>query len=319
MSDVVVVGAGVTGLSCAVRLLEAGHRVRVWARDLPLATTSVVAAAIWYPYRAQPAERVLGWSTTTLAELTRLSGEPRTGVRLRPGLEVFRRPAADPWWRTAVPSFRRAAPDELPAGFVDGWAMELPVADMPAYLTWLVDRLQALGGGIDRREVTDLGEALAAAPVVVNASGIGARELVPDPSMSGLRGQVVRVAAPAVDRFLLHDEDDPVITYVVPRRDEVVLGGTAEPAEPGAGAVPDPVVAAAIRARCEALEPRLVGAPVVSEAVGLRPCRPAVRLEDEAVAGGVVVHDYGHGGAGVTLSWGCADEVVRLVDVHVGR
>ena len=55
MGRVIVVGAGVIGLSCAVRLLEAGHRVDVLARDLPRETTSAVAAAIWYPYRAWPA------------------------------------------------------------------------------------------------------------------------------------------------------------------------------------------------------------------------------------------------------------------------
>ena len=58
MARVIVVGAGVVGLSCAVRLLEAGHRVDVLARDLPLETTSAVAAAIWYPYRALPQDRV---------------------------------------------------------------------------------------------------------------------------------------------------------------------------------------------------------------------------------------------------------------------
>src|ERR671920_557115 len=53
MADrVIVVGAGVVGLTCALRLLEAGHRVDVVARDLPRETTSAVAAGFWYPYRA---------------------------------------------------------------------------------------------------------------------------------------------------------------------------------------------------------------------------------------------------------------------------
>jgi D-amino-acid oxidase len=47
--------------------------------------------------------------------------------------------------------------------------------------------------------------------------------------------------------------------------------------------------------------------------VGLRPARPAVRLETEGTPGGVIVHCYGHGGAGVTLSWGCAEEVADVV------
>ena len=48
---------------------------------------------------------------------------------------------------------------------------------------------------------------------------------------------------------------------------------------------------------------------MVGHRVGLRPVRPSVRLEAE----GRVIHCYGHGGAGVTLSWGCADEVTQLV------
>src|SRR5690349_11395632 len=68
MGRVTVVGAGVVGLSCALRLLEAGHRVDVLARELPLETTSAAAAAIWFPYRAWPRERVLDWSRTSYDE-----------------------------------------------------------------------------------------------------------------------------------------------------------------------------------------------------------------------------------------------------------
>jgi len=90
-----------------------------------------------------------------------------------------------------------------------------------------------------------------------------------------------------------------------------VLGGTAQEGDENAAV--EPATAAAIRARCEAAVPALRGARVLREAVGLRPARPAVRLETEARADGTIVHCYGHGGAGVTLAWGCADEVTALV------
>ena len=63
-----------------------------------------------------------------------------------------------------------------------------------------------------------------------------------------------------------------------------------------------------------AVFPSLRGARVVAERVGLRPVRPEVRLDAEALPGGRVLwHNYGHGGAGVTLSWGCAREVAAVV------
>ena len=63
------------------------------------------------------------------------------------------------------------------------------------------------------------------------------------------------------------------------------------------------------------MEPRLKGVEVLSVRVGLRPLRPTVRLEREVLAdGSPVIHNYGHGGAGYTLSWGCAQDVLKLVE-----
>src|SRR5918993_1546504 len=122
---ILVVGAGVVGLSCAVRLLEAGHRVDVVARDLPRETTSAVAAAIWYPYRALPQARVTAWARASYAVFAALGapeeygGSPDAGVRMMPGTELVPSPHADPWWRTAVPRLDRVR--ELPDGYADGW------------------------------------------------------------------------------------------------------------------------------------------------------------------------------------------------------
>jgi D-amino-acid oxidase len=99
-------------------------------------------------------------------------------------------------------------------------------------------------------------------------------------------------------------EDGP--TYVIPRTHDVVLGGTDHVGEWDRS--PSPEVAADIVRRAGALVPEVAGARVLRHKVGLRPARPEVRLERI----GDVIHCYGHGGAGVTLSWGCADEVVGL-------
>ncbi len=303
---VIVVGAGVIGLTVGVRLREAGFEAHVVARDLPLETTSAVAAAIWYPYLAFPRERVLVWSTRTLEVLDNLAAsDPAAGVTVRLGTELVREPASDPWWADAVPALRSRT--DVPAPYRQGWTFATPIVEMPVYLGWLVRRFVQLGGTVTRMTLAGLPDR---ADVVVNCSGLGARGLVGDTSVEPVRGQVLTVAPFGLDEWLL-DTSGP--TYVVPRSNDVVIGGT-ELAGRWDRRV-DVATSQHILDRATALLPELKGVEVLSSRVGLRPARPAVRLESERTGGGCqVIHCYGHGGAGVTLSWGCADEVVELVE-----
>jgi len=297
MSDrVVVVGAGVVGLSCALRLLQAGHRVDVVARDLPLETTSSVAAALWYPYLALPEDKVTAWGRATYDELARLAADETTGVVLRRGTELLVQPTPDPWWVGAVPTLDRVPPRPP---YADAWSFVAPVVEMPLYLGWLRARVEEAGGTVTRLAMAHLPEG----PLVVNCSGLGARALAGDPSVTPVRGQVVVVEQVGLEEWWLA-EDGP--TYVIPRSRDIVLGGTGHAGEWVRR--PDPATGTDILRRATTLVPALAGARVLRHQVGLRPSRPEVRLERV----GDVIHCYGHGGAGVTLSWGCADEVAQL-------
>jgi D-amino-acid oxidase len=296
---VTVVGAGVVGLTTAVCLRERGIEADVVTRDDPAQTTSAVAAALWYPYRALPVDRVTAWSAATYDHLAGLADVAGTGVRMREGAELLAPGAADPWWRGAVPDLRRTA---------DGIRFTAPVIDMSVHLPRLASRLRAAGGTIERRPVRSLDDLDADA--VVNCAGLGARELARDQTVTAVRGQIVRVAAPQVTEWLVDQRDPERLVYVVPRERDVVLGGTAQ--EGDEGLEPDAATTAAIVARCAEHVPVVREAPIVSVAVGLRPARPSVRLERE----GRVVHCYGHGGAGVTLAWGCAVEVAALLETR---
>ncbi|MET8627855.1 FAD-dependent oxidoreductase [Kitasatospora sp. NPDC004669] len=309
--DVLVIGAGVTGLTTAVVLAEAGLDVRVDAARPPAATTSAAAGATWDPFLINPWARVERWAEASLAVFRHLASEaPESGVRLVRGTHQSSTPAAAPDWALALGA-RPCTGTELRAGYVAGWRFEAPVIDMPRYLDWLAQRLARGGGRIRSHVYRSLDEARGQAPVVVNCSGSGAAELVPDPAVIPVRGQVVVVRRCGLDEFFcdesLHGAE---LLYAFPHGDTAVLGGTAEP---GAKALTaSPATAAAILRRCTAVLPELRGTEVLGSRVGLRPTRSQVRLEAEPGPHGVLIHNYGHGGAGVTTSWGCAFEVQRL-------
>jgi D-amino-acid oxidase len=312
---VVVVGAGVSGLTTAVQLAEAGLRIRVLTAEPPEATTSMAAGAMWGPYLVEPVDKVRRWSRRTLEQLRRLAATPGTGVRLVPGVEASRAPVDPPEWGNQLDGFRMCQPSEVPDGFATGWRFIAPLVDMPTYLAYLSRRLTAAGGVIEIRRVHQLEEAADVAAVVVNCTGIGARQLVPDADLTAIRGQLVVVDNPGITEFFAEDTGPvPDLLSIYPHGDTVVLGGLAAPGD--YNLQPDPAIADAILARCIAVEPRLQNARVLHHRVGLRPTRPEVRVEARSLNGTVLIHNYGHGGAGVTLSWGCADDVAEFVRTH---
>jgi D-amino-acid oxidase len=289
---VTVVGAGVVGLSCAVALQEAGHAVRVAAPDGP--TTSEVAGGLWLPYATGEDERVLGWAVATAARLE-ADGHPLVDY-----LHLERRA---PFWLGALAPdrVRDARPEELPDGYDHGWVARVPLVEVPRHLAALARRLPP----VERRAVRALADELADADVVVNCAGLAAGALAGgDDALRPVRGQVVLVDAPPGTPCLC-DEDE--LTYVLPRPDVCVVGGTHEPGD--ADPRPRPEQTRDILARAARLVPALASARVVAARAGARPVRDGgPRVERD----GAVVHCYGHGGAGLTLSWGCAEEVVRL-------
>jgi D-amino-acid oxidase len=283
--------------------------VRVHTADPVAATTSAVAAALWFPYRAAPPGDVLRWSATSLDVLRYLAEDPDSGVRMVPGTVVHRTPEPDLWWARAVPDVRPATADELPPGVPGGTRCTLPVVHMGRYLPWLLAACDDAGVEVVGGRVTSLSDVRG--EVVVLAAGLSSGPLVDDDTGYAVQGQVVRLADPGLGAWLLDEENPAGLTYVIPRGTDVVCGGTA--VEGATGTEPDPDVERAVLRRVRELVPELADAPVLSRAVGLRPGRPTVRLERLVHGGREVVACYGHGGAGVTLSWGCAGHVARLV------
>jgi D-amino-acid oxidase len=258
---------------------------------------------------------VTEWGAQAYRAFGELSGVPEAGVAMAEVLECLPAPSGDPWWVSAVEGFRRATPEELPPGYAYGHVFAAPVIDTGIYLDYLRRTFLAQGGQIVQRTVRDLAEAFAESRVVVNCAGLGARELVGDRDLHPSRGQVVRVRHNGFRRVVLDDHDPSAVSYIVPRIHDIVLGGTDD--EGNESTEPDAAVTQGILRRCARLAPEFASIgpdDVLAVVVGLRPVRSAVRLELERPAPErVLVHNYGHGGAGVTLSWGCANAVAALI------
>jgi D-amino-acid oxidase len=301
--QVTVVGAGIVGLTTAVTLEEYGHTVRVVANATGTATTSSIAAAIWFPYRAGPRDKVIGWAAATRSWLERIAPDRDTGIDRLVGYEITRDVATEPvpWWAESLTIDRAPAPV---TGSPMAWRYTAPRVEPARLLAWLATRLSV---PIETRAVTSLAELPGDA--VVNCSGLAARALVADDTIEPLFGQVVMTELGAVDPGVtITDERDPDrLFYLIPRRDELVLGGCALPRS---RADVDPALTARILDQARAL-----GLPIGAlrdVRAGLRPFRPDVRLERDPQHARVI-HNYGHGGAGFTLCRGCAETVAQLI------
>jgi D-amino-acid oxidase len=299
MDDVIVVGGGVNGLTTAVLLAERGLSVVVVSRDEESRTASAISGGLCWPYRIEPQKQAVEWAVRSFRNFAWLAEQPAlTGVRLVRGtLEDGSADSVPPEWLSLTGSPPRT-----------------PLVDMQTYLPYLRGRLTAAGGRCEQRELSSLAEASAHASAVVNCSGLGARELVGDQEMRAVRGQIVVVENPGIDEWYLSSlPGAPEITYLLPQPYGLLLGGTTD--EGAEDMTPDPATTEAIIGRCARSHPAVGEARVLHERVGLRPYRPRVRLETERLPDGTLcVHNYGHGGAGVTVSWGCALQAVRLLD-----
>lgn len=313
--DILVLGAGVIGLTTAVVLAEAGHAVRVWAADAPQRTTSRAATGMWgSAFFGESAETIEAWALRSLNVLRVLAGEPQAGVQIRRGT------LASPSGTPPPPGLFPGVELETrvpPEGYLAAASLAVPLIDMPRYLDFLAARLAAAGAVVELRTVTTLEQAAAAAPVVVNCSGVGARALVPDPGVRAVRGQQVVVENPGIEEFFMEEPSGPRWVAIHPHGDLVVLGGTHR--EDVWDLAPDLDEADRIVAGCVRIDPRLAAARIVEHRVGLRPARGTIRVEAEPLAGGTVVHCYGHGGSGVALSWGSAEAAAALAAQAVAR
>jgi D-amino-acid oxidase len=342
---ITVLGAGVIGLTSARRLAAAGHEVRVVADRGGAESTSGAAGAIWLPYLAQPADRVAAWGRDSYDWLTALAAsEPDAGVVGRCELYVVADGDEAPSFAAALPATAEleyvpaaelpaesrllaAEAERPPAG---AWRFLAPVVHPARHLAWLANGTR---GGLEIEIRAEPVTRLDALPgeLVVNCTGPRAGALVDDPLLTPTLGQVIVADAPPAP-FGWADERWPDrVFYGFPRDGDAILGGCSVPGSeldptgerpwerPGRPEPREEVsrqIAARWRRAGASLPPELIQAPRVQ--AGWRPVRSEVRVERSGQGRGRVIHNYGHGGAGYTLAYGCAGSVVELAGERRG-
>ena len=310
--SVAIVGSGVSGLTCGVVFAERDYRTAIFAKETGRQTTSGAAAAVWFPYHVEPAERVIPLALETFDVLVDLAQIPSSGASMIELRQFSRTSEIEiPDW--AIPLGASVIPSEVEGSlelFKSGFSLRVPLMDTTIYLDYLAARFRKAGGEIRAKVRFEKPEDVDTKfDLVINCAGIGARDLVHDAGLEPHRGQVAIV--PKIEGLSSTIVcDDAPLMYAIPRRNDCVFGGTNDVSDNLAA---DPATTSQIVAESSRVlnidKPR-----VLAERVGLRPFRRSgLRLErDHLRDGRTVVHNYGHGGAGFTLSWGCARKVLEL-------
>lgn len=232
--------------------------------------------------------------------------------------------------------FRDIPISELPAGIEACSSFTSVVINVPHYLQYLISRLLALGVVLKRASLENIRDAQLVhhssqvANLIINCTGLGARFLggVIDKAMSPARGQtvLVRNTAPFQGSISSLEDTDGEVTYLMTRAAAggTILGGCYQ--KDNWSRDVDEELAKRIMKRAVEFCPELVRdgpLDVISHNVGFRPVREGgVRVERESLhnADGSavqVVHNYGHGGGGYQMSYGCSVKVVELVNDYI--
>jgi D-amino-acid oxidase len=226
--NIAVIGAGISGMSSALKLAEAGHHIAVFAKAFSPDITSNRAAAFWLPYHIRNDKRGIDWCRKSYEMYKTLSPDPATGISMKQLVKVVADDVAevDRSWKDFMPpgSYHSIEKEKLPAGFIEGDEAEVPLIETQLFLPWLQRHLESKGVSFQQKDICDFSE-LNQFDLIVNCSGLGARSLCNDQELIPYRGQVA-LLSPKEGLPIFLDNEKP--QYIVPRKDAIIIGGTYE-------------------------------------------------------------------------------------------
>ncbi|EXJ95229.1 hypothetical protein A1O1_00349 [Capronia coronata CBS 617.96] len=338
---IIVIGAGVTGLSVAT-LLQSQYpeiRITIIAAETPTTTSpsadyaSMWAGAHYRPIAGSTAQlkQEAEMAQRTAKVMRRIAQEsPEAGVAFLQGVEYLEDPPEEilrlktgDVYASTNDEFRVLEHAELPFGAKWGCEYRTWCVNVQPYCQWLLDRFITNGGQLIGHRLSSAADAfdfarqigLGRVKIIVNCSG---RNFDQDPKVKIIRGQTVLVKQ-RYSKTVTRQNRDGTWTFLIPRPNGggTIVGGTKEIGDPETR--PRPETRQKLLEQAAQAYPDFVDSvdkfEVLKENVGRRPWREGgFRIETESVAPGQrIVHGYGGGGRGYELSWGAAERIVELV------
>jgi D-amino-acid oxidase len=309
MKTITVLGCGIVGLTAAIKLQEKGFQVTLIAKDRFDKTLSSKVGAIWFPFEIQPRMKAYKWAALGY-KAYQLDLKEGNGVAFIPFITAYDE-NSNTDWVAQLPegTVRKALPEEVPTGIKHAFISTVPLVEPLLYLPYLFERFIANGGAFKSQKLDSLLEVADLDTLVVNCTGLGAKELCHDADLQAMRGQILRCQKMDIPSCA-DSTKKGALSYVINRSEDCVIGGTDY--ENDWNTQVEKSDTQLITQRLMTLGLSQEAPKIIEEIVGLRPKRSAVRFEfDETYP--TIFHNYGHGGAGFTVAWGCATELTEII------
>lgn len=326
---IAVIGCGVIGITTGILLLRKGMKVHIYTNALPHHTASTIACAIWLPfgtskhYSHDYYDLLRQWCIDSLLEFRKLVGN-EYGVKSIRNHELFRKESDVPeflWLLSDIlPNFEAEVDDSLPEGFLFRVSFDTFVIETGPYLQKLLTDFIEAGGQVIEKTFEDYGDIFQLKEsVIFNCLGLGAKQIFSDQDLKPVKGQLLFHKPIELNIALGCDE-----YCLVPRSDALIFGAlwqeeftSIEPTQENSDMIWSKVCELLGRSESTVAVPShlIQRESIFNTVAALRPFRAnGVRIERESVENKIIIHNYGHGGGGISLSWGTASKAISLVD-----